>query len=130
MRQQERFAEQSRAFNAARKQQERKYRVKGSWIFNLESMSDHIWCIIYDAEEGKIRFPISVAGKLIKDEDGLYELKDECFELEWAAKSRKVTGREYGRIKAIVEYRVMARYTRCLNSGMSESMAGECFADM
>lgn len=110
--------------------QERKYFVKSGWIFNLESMNDHVWCIIYDAQENKVQFPIEVAGKMMKDEEDLYALKDECNDLEWIAKSRKVTGREYGRIKEIVEYRVMARYTRCLNSGMSEARAGACFGDL
>jgi len=108
----------------------RKYFVKQSWIFNLESMHDHLWCIIYDWEDGKVNFPIEIAGKTINDVDEIQELLDECCELEWAAKCRKVTGKEYGRIKAIVEYRVMARYVRCLNSGMEERFAGECFADM
>jgi hypothetical protein len=43
--------------------EQRKYRVKMSWIFNLESMQDRLWCIEYDIEEGKIQLPIEVAGK-------------------------------------------------------------------
>lgn len=110
--------------------QERKYWVKQGWIFNLESMHDHVWCIIYDAEDGKIQFPFEVAGRIMNDEDDLYALIDECNQLEWIAKSGRVTGKEYGRIKEIVNYRVMARYVRCLESGMSEYKAGACFEDL
>ena len=108
----------------------RKYRVKTDWIFNLESMNDKLWCIIYDIEDGKIQLPIEIAGTKINDEDDVYALKEECNELEWIAKSGKVTGKEYGRIKQIVEWRVMARYCRCLESGMSEKDAGMCFSDL
>ena len=107
-----------------------KYRVKTDWIFNLESMSTRVWCLIYDVEEGKLEFPFEVAGRIMKDEDDLYALKDEAFELEWIAKTRKVTGKEYGRIKEIVEWRVMSRYLTCLENGMKESEAGLCFQDM
>lgn len=108
----------------------RKYYVKGSWIFNLESMSDHLWCIVYDIEDGKIELPVEIAGKKYYSTEEIMELKDECYELEWIAKCGRVTGREYGRIKALVEYRVMARYARCINSGMSDYKAGECFRDI
>ena len=107
-----------------------KYFVKESWIFNLESMHDHLWCIIYDAEDGNVQFPVEVAGNTIRDEDGIHALLDECAELKWAAKSRRVTGKEYGRIKEIVNYRVMARYARCIASGMDERFAGACFEDL
>lgn len=112
------------------KTMERKYFVKSSWIFNLESMSDHVHCIIYDAEDGKFEFPIEVAGKMMKSIEDLEDLLEECHKLEWIAKSRKVTGKEYGRIKAIVNYRVYARYARCIASGVDESRAGACFADI
>lgn len=110
--------------------QERKYLVKESWIFNLESMHDRIWCIIYDVRDKVITLPVEVAGRIMKDEDDLQNLLEECYELEWIAKSRRVTGKEYGRIKEIVNYRVMARYARCMASGMRESDAGACFEDL
>lgn len=111
-------------------QEIRKYFVKGSWIFNLESMHDKLWVLENDVEEGRLDFPFDVAGKTINNYDDLDALRDEAYELEWRAKAGKVTGREYGRIKAIVEWRVMARYARCIASGMDEQKAGMCFADM
>lgn len=110
--------------------EERKYFVKQGWIFNLESMHDKCYCLMYDIEDGKIELPINVAGKTINDEDDLNDLMHEAEDLEWKAKRGRVTSREYGRIKAIVEWRVMARYARCINAGMSEQDAGMCFADM
>ena len=110
--------------------EERKYRVKMDWIFNLESMQDRLWCIIYDMEEGKAQYPIEIAGTVCEDEDDIHSLMEECSDLEWTAKSGKVTGKEYGRIKQIVEWRVMARYLTCLANGMSEKDAGACFEDM
>lgn len=108
----------------------RKYYVKGSWIFNLESMNDRLWCIIYDIREGEVQLPIEIAGKICNDEDDVHDLMEECEDLEWIAKSRKVTGKEYGRIKQIAEWRIGARYMACLNAGMDESEAGRCFEDM
>ena len=110
--------------------EERKYRVKGEWIFNLESMHDKLWVIENDVIEKELDFPFEIAGKTIKNFDDLDDLKAEVEALEWTAKSGKVTGKEYGRIKAIVEWRTMARYARCLASGMSERDAGKCFQDM
>ena len=104
----------------------RKYRIKQEWIFNLESMHDKLWCIEYDVDEGKLDFPFEVAGTTIKDYEDLSNLREECGELAYRAWD-KVTGKEYGRIKQIVEWRVMQRYVRCLKSGMSEKEAGKCF---
>lgn len=112
------------------KQQVRKYFVKGSWIFNLEAMHDKLWCIIYDMRDGIIDCPIEIAGTICKNEDDVQEILDEAYELEWAAKSRKVTGREYGRIKEMVEWRVYQRYATCMANGMSDRDAGVCFADV
>ena len=109
---------------------ERKYRVKGEWIFNLEAMHDKLYCILYDIEDHILSFPITIAGTECKDEDDIQELIEEASRLEYIAKSRKVTSREYGRIKAMVEWRVFQRYTRCLASGMNEQEAGQCFQDM
>ena len=108
----------------------RKYYVKGSWIFNLESMHDKLWCIIYDIREGEIQLPIEIAGTVCNDEDDIHRLLDECADLEWTAKRGKVTGKEYGRIKELAEWRILVRYATCINAGMSESKAGICFEDM
>lgn len=107
----------------------RKYRIKQDWIFNLESMSDKLACIGYDIEEGKLDFPFEIANTKINDWDDLDALKEECADLEYKAWN-KVTGKEFGRIKEIVEWRVNARYVRCLQSGMSEREAGRCFEDL
>ena len=108
----------------------RKYRIKEDWRFNLESMHDKLWCLEYDYRDGELQLPIEVAGTVIKDEDDFEALREECQELLDAACFRKVTGKEYGRIKEIVEWRVMARYCRCLEAGMSEKDAGVCFQDI
>ena len=109
---------------------EKKYMVKESMIFNLEAMHDKLWCIEYDLREGKLQFgTFEVAGKVINSYDDLDEIRDEAAKLEWIAKSRSVTGKEYGRIKEITGWRVMQRYARCLASGMSEKDAAMCFAE-
>lgn len=108
----------------------KKYWVKQSWIFNLESMQDKLAVMEMDIDDGELSFPLEIAGTTVHDYGELSDLKDECGELEWAAKSGKVTGRQYGRIKAIVAWRVGARYATCLANGMSEADAGQCFKDM
>lgn len=109
----------------------KRYPVKESYIFNLESMHDKIWCLIYDVRENKIVLPFEVAGRKINDEEDLQMLLDESELLASAAKSSKgVTGKEYGRIKEIVAWRVNARYNICMAAGMSEAEAGRCFEDM
>ena len=108
---------------------EKKYPVKESWIFNLESMHDKCFCLMYDIRDGKIETPFTVAGKTINDEGDLYDLIDEAGALcskAW----RGVTGKEYGRIKEIVSWRVQARYNACMANGMNEADAGRCFEDM
>ena len=110
---------------------EKKYFVKESWIFNLESMHDKVWCLIIDMRDGKISAPFDVAGITVKSENDLFELLDEASYLEGKAKSnRGVTGKEYGRIKDMVAWRVNARYATCMANGMSEADAGKCFEDM
>ena len=108
----------------------RKYFVKESWIFNLESMYGRLKCIEIDLDEGTKKFPFEVANTQINDYDDLYNLIEECNNLEWTAKSGRVTGKEYGRIKEIVNWRVGARYMDCLNNGMNEADAGKCFSDL
>ena len=108
----------------------RKYFVKQGWIFNLESIHDRAWCMIYDIRDGELTCPFEVAGKTIEDESDLFDLIEEAENLEWTAKRGKVTSKEYGRIKALVEWRVMQRYAACMASGMNERDAGLCFADM
>lgn len=115
--------------NAASKE-EKKYFVKEGWIFNLESMNDKIQCIMIDIKEGVLQFPLEVAGTKAENLDDLYKLLDEANELECRAKAGKVTGSQYGRIKALVNWRVMQRYATCLASGMEENKAAGCFEDL
>ena len=108
----------------------RKYFVKQSWIFNLESVQDKLACIGYDIEEGALDFPLELAGRTISDWDDLEKLKQDAERLEWTAKSGRVTGKEYGEIKKIVEWRVGVRYATCVAAGMDERRAGGCFEDL
>jgi len=109
---------------------ERKYWIKQSWIFNIESMQDRLMCIEYDIEEGKLQFPLEICGRQINDYDDLQQLREDAERLEWTAKSGKVTGKEFGEIKEMVIWRVNQRYARCIASGMDENRAGMCFEDM
>ena len=108
---------------------ERKYYVKESWLFNLESMHDKIWCLVYDVRDNKILLPFEVAGKTINGEGDLFDLMNEVDDLTGMAR-RKVTGKEYGRIREVVGWRVNARYAACMASGMDEAKAGQCFEDI
>jgi len=110
--------------------EERKYWIKQSWIFNLEAMHDKLYCIGYDLDDGTIKGPIEILGYKIADSSDIYDLLEECEKLEWTAKSGKVTGKEFGRIKEIVSWRVGARYATCIANGMNEAKAGMCFEDM
>lgn len=105
------------------------YFVNQRLIFNLESMNDKIWCLIYDVQDGERQLPIEVAGRICRTEDDLFAVKDECNRFEAIAKSRKVTGKEYGRIKEIADWRIGVRYATCLANGMSEHDAGACWRD-
>lgn len=109
---------------------EKRYPVKESLIFNLESIHDKLWCITDDLRKGVLQYPVEIAGKLCKDEDDVDAIADEADRLCWIAKTRMVTGKEYGRIKKICGWRVMARYATCVASGMSEADAGLCFTDL
>ena len=109
---------------------ERKYLIKESWIFNLESMHDKLYCVIYDIQDSKLQLPVSICGKKIESEEDVMDLIDEAGNLEWIAKSRMVTGKEYGRIKELVTWRVEQRYATCMANGMDERDAGECFDDL
>lgn len=110
--------------------EQRKYLVKMSWIFNIESMSDHLHCKIYDVEDGKLQLPIVVAETECNSIEDIEALIEEAYELEWKAKCGRVTGKEYGRIREFVNYRVYARYETCIANGMDESRAGMCFSDI
>ena len=81
-------------------------------------------------EDEKINFPLTIAGTKIADFADLYNLIRECETLQLVGKSGKVTGREYGRIREIVNWRVERRYFQCLANGMDEKDAAACFSDL
>lgn len=105
--------------------EQKKYFVKMNDRFNLDSMHDHVWCLIYDIEDG-LYDTVELMGETMNI-DMLEEFKDECEDLYGKAISGKVTGKEYGRIKAISAERNMIRYCQCLASGMSEDDASYAF---
>lgn len=102
----------------------RKYYVKESYRFNLWSMHDHIWCCIYEVEDGNCN-EVELMGERM-DLDRLYQFKEEVEDL-MAVANGKVTGKEYGRIKAISDERNLIRYATCLSKGMSEEDASYAF---
>lgn len=105
---------------------ERKYYVKGSWRTNLDSMHDHIWCLIYDICDG-LYDSVELMGETM-DLNRLEAFRDEVEQLQMVSYGR-VTGKEYGRIKAISDERNAIRYAQCLNSGMNERNASYAFLD-
>lgn len=108
------------------KKEERKYYVKANYRFNIDSMIDHVWCAIYDIQDGKCK-SVDLMGERM-DVKKLYNFLYELHDLQ-SKYMYKVTGREYGRIKAISDARNMIRYCQCMNSGMSEKDAGYAFFD-
>ena len=106
--------------------EQRKYYVKMNYRFNLDSMHDHIWCAIYDIEDGVCE-KVHLMGEEM-DLDRLYEFLEEVSDLQSKAFG-KVTGKEYGRIKAISDERNMIRYATCRAHGMNESDAQYAFFD-
>ena len=109
---------------------EKKYFVKGPWVFNLEAMHDKLWCLIFDADDGKVDFPLEIAGRKVHDVYDIKDIIEEASMLESAAKSGRVTGRQYGCIKEMAEWRIQSRYNTCMANGMNEKDAGLCFEDM
>jgi hypothetical protein len=105
---------------------ERKYYVKSNWWFNLDSMNTKIYCLIDDIQEGKYEY-IWLMGKKM----GIKELISFQLEIHDLMKYQgyKVTGKQYGRIKAISDERNMMRYATCLAKGMNEEDAGYAFMD-
>lgn len=106
---------------------QRKYWVKRDWLFNLDSLYTRIKCIQYDIEDGTQDFPLEIAGTPIKDWDDLDKILHECDQLLQVARWGRVTGKEYGRIKTMVEYRCWVRYFQNVNAGMDEDRAALSF---
>lgn len=105
--------------------EERKYFVKAAYRTNLDSMLTKLHCISYDMEEGEYD-TVNLMGK-VYDIDTIEDFKDEVRDLLGCANWGKVTGKQYGRIKAISEYRDWMRYNTCLAKGMDESKAAYAF---
>jgi len=105
----------------------RKYFVKEAYRTNLESMRIHAWNAIYDITDGKCN-KVDIMGKMMDISD-LQNFILEIEDLDNKARFGKVTGREYGRIKAISDARNMIRYCQCIDAGMSEDHAGYAFID-
>lgn len=102
----------------------RKYYVKSAWVANLDSMLTKVHCYDYDMRDGEYD-TVEIMGK-VYDVVTIEELKDELRHLIAVAGGR-VTGKEYGRIKYISEYRDQLRYATCISKGMSESRAAYAF---
>lgn len=105
--------------------EERKYWVKASYRTNLDTFITKCQCIKYEMEDGEYD-EIELVGKKYNLET-IYDLMEECQDLLGKANFGKVTGREYGRIKQISEFRDYQRYATCIASGMSEEKASFAF---
>ena len=104
---------------------EKKYYVKENLRFNLESMRTHVQVCMYDIEDGKYK-EVELMGETM-NYSRLNKFLEEIEDLMTKANYSKVTGKEYGRIKAISDERNMLRYIKCINSGMSENDASYAF---
>lgn len=107
---------------------ERKYYCNESMKFNLDSMRTHLQVIRYEFIEGTRKEPVEICGKVVNDLT-IDDLIEEVEKLLDKAIYGKVTGKEYGRIKAISQERQMIRYMTCLNAGMPEWKAAGAFTD-
>ena len=106
---------------------ENKYWVKMNYRFNLDSMYTHVRCLMYDMEEG-LYDTVELMGETM-NYDRLEEFLEETGKLLLKATTGKVTGKEYGRIKAINDERNMIRYATCIEKGMREEDASYAFFD-
>ena len=106
-----------------------KYYVKEDWIFNLESMQDLCRNLIYDVEDGKLKFPIKAADRRLCSEEDIRALMEECSSLEAKAKSGAVEESDYNRIGEIVFWRITRRFEKCRQTlGIRE--AEKCFDEL
>lgn len=104
----------------------RKYFVKMNMRFNLDSMRTHMLNIRDEMRDDEYD-TIEIMGKTM-NEDDVENFIDELEDLMSKA-NYKVTGNEYGRIKAIADARNMMRYATCMANGMSEKEAALAFFD-
>lgn len=104
-----------------------KYYVNAAMRTNLDSMYTSLTNIIYDMMNG-LYSEKEIMGKRMNF-DEVWGLRAEVEYLYNKADFGKVTGKEYGRIKAISDERNMWRYSRCIASGMSEDKAAYAFME-
>ena len=102
----------------------KKYPVKMNYRFNLDSMRTYVLNLIDDMRDGTIK-SVELMGETM-NEDRLEEFKQEIEDLIYKA-WYPVTGKDYGRIKAISDARNMIRYCTCISKGMSDSDASLAF---
>ena len=102
----------------------KKYRVKLNYVFNMDSMRTHVMNLIDDIRDGKIE-TVELMGETM-DEYSLEQFKEELEDLIFKA-NYPVSGKAYGRIKAISDARNMIRYITCKANGMDEIDADSCF---
>ena len=105
----------------------RKYYVKHNYRFNLDSMRTSMLCIRDDMRDGVIDGPVEVMGKQMTEaavDAFIAEIEDLIYKAYGP-----VTGKEYGRIKAISDARNAMRYAKCIAAGMSENDAALAFFD-
>lgn len=102
------------------------YYCNSSMKTNLDSMLTLVHNLKYDFEDGTQTEIVNICGVEV-DAYTVYDLIDELEDLHDKAMYGKVTGKEYGRIKAIQSERQMIRYAKNLAAGMSESDAAYSF---
>ncbi len=102
----------------------RKYYVNAGMRTNLETMLTKIELLEYDMIDNTIH-SVELMDK-VYDLDNIGELKDELRSLITLAYD-KVTGKEYGRIKQISDYRDCMRYATCIDNGLSEEDSSYAF---
>lgn len=108
---------------------ERKYYLKESWVFNLEAMNDKLYLIASDAKDEE--YPMTIGGYVCRNAEDVWNVREWACILHEYGFGRPVTGKEYGVIRRIVEWRVEQRYFTCMCAGgLSEKYAGECFNDL
>lgn len=102
----------------------KKYPVKMNYRFNLDSMRTHALVILDEMRDGEIE-TVHLMGQDM-DETAVERFIEEIEEL-MSKMYYPVSGKDYGRIKAISDERNMIRYATCISKGMSENDAASAF---
>lgn len=96
----------------------KKYRVNESELFNLQSMREHLQCLIYDMDEGIIDRDDTIEERL--------EEVDDLLERAYCI-GALVSWDDLKRIREIRDERNMIRYCKAVESGCNEREAGYAF---